>query len=56
MAIDMTKDYQFPMNQNPQREMSSVVKRETTYSQKITKESVDELIKEIDKLINKVPL
>lgn len=52
MAIDATKDYQFSMNQNPQREFNSVVERDTTYTQKITKECVDELIMEIDKLIN----
>lgn len=52
MAIDVTKDYQYPMNQIPQREYNSVVERETTYVQKITKECVDNLIEEIDKLIN----
>lgn len=56
MAIDATKDYQLSMNQNSQREFSSVVERETTYAPKITKECVDELIKKIDKLINEASI
>lgn len=52
MAIDITTDFQYPMNQNPQREYGSVIERETTYAQTITKECVDKLIEDIDRVLN----
>ena len=52
MAIDATKDFQLSINQNAQSELSSDVEEETTFSKKITKECIDELIQKIDKLIN----
>lgn len=51
MAIDIPTNYPNPMNQNPTREYERIVKNEKTDVKKITKECVDKLIEDIDRIL-----
>ncbi|MFJ7736522.1 hypothetical protein ACIQ2D_09265 [Lysinibacillus sp. NPDC097287] len=51
MTIDITTNYQYPLNQNPQREYGKVIEKEPTDVQRITKACVDKLIEDIDRIL-----
>ena len=54
--IDITTNNKYPMNQKTQREYPRNKDKETTYVQKITKECVDKLIEEIDRVLKRASL
>ncbi|MFJ7952936.1 hypothetical protein ACIQZG_15555 [Lysinibacillus sp. NPDC096418] len=51
MRIDITTNYQYPLNQKLQSECVQVINKETSDVQKITKACVDKLIEDIDRIL-----
>lgn len=56
MVINIAADHKYPMNKNTQDEYARVKDKETRNVQKITKECVDKLIEEIDRVLKRSSL